>query len=74
MKNRVLVESQNLSDAVAGVVVKFKHVYQGPYVISTTLPHSSYEIINDKGRLRGDFSRRQMKPYRSENNFYSYQA
>jgi hypothetical protein len=27
VKNRVLVESQNLSDAVAGVIVKFKHVY-----------------------------------------------
>jgi hypothetical protein len=51
VKNRVLVESQNLSDAVAGVVVKFKHVYQEPYVISTILSHSTYEIINDKARL-----------------------
>jgi len=74
MKNRVLVESQNLSDAVAGVIVKFKNVYQGPYVISTILPHSPYEIVDDMGRLRGEFSRKQMKPYRSENGFCIYQT
>jgi len=49
VKNRDLVESQNLSDAVAGGGV----LYQGPYVISTVLPHSAYEIVDDKGRLRG---------------------
>jgi len=52
VKNRVLVECQNLSDAGARVIVKFKHVYQGSHVISTILPHSAYEIV-DKGRLRG---------------------
>jgi hypothetical protein len=72
VKNRVLVESQNLSDAVAGVIVKFKHVYQAPYVISTILLHLAYEIV-DKGGLRGEFNRRQMKPYRSENDSYIYQ-
>jgi hypothetical protein len=74
VKNRVLVESQNLSDAVAGVIVKFKRVYQGPYGISTILSHSAHEMVDDKGRLRGEFSRRQVKPYRSENDSYSYQA
>lgn len=51
VKNRVLVESQNPSDAVAGVTVKFKHLYNGPYVISTILRHSAYEIVDDKRRL-----------------------
>jgi len=74
MKNRVLVESQNLSDALAGVIVECKNVHQGPYVISTILPHSAYEIVDDKGRLRGEFNRKQIKPYRSENGFCSCQA
>jgi len=73
MKNRILVESQNLSDAAAGVIVKFRNVYQGPDVSSTILPHSAYEVV-DKGRLRDEFSRKQMKQYRSENCFCSYQA
>jgi hypothetical protein len=64
VKDRVLFESPNLSDAVTLIIVKFKHVYEGPYVINTILLHRVYEIL-DKGRLEGEFNRRQLKPYRS---------
>jgi hypothetical protein len=65
VKDRVLFESPNMSDAVTLIIVKFKHVYKGPYVINTVLLHSAYEIV-DKGRLGGEFNRRQLKPYRSK--------
>jgi hypothetical protein len=64
VKDRVLFERTNLSDAVTLIIVKCKHVYKGPHFINTVLPHSVYEIV-DKGRLGGEFNRRQLKPYRS---------
>jgi len=41
------------------------HVYQGPYIINKVLPHSSYELVDSKGKLRGEFNKRQLKSYRT---------
>jgi hypothetical protein len=49
-----------------GVIDKFMHVYQGPYIIHKILPHSTYETVDNKGKLRGKFNKRQLKPHRSE--------
>jgi dsDNA-specific endonuclease/ATPase MutS2 len=68
LADRVLIKSQNQSDAAKGVIDKFMHVYQGPYIINKILPHSTYEIVDNKVKLRGEFNRRHLKPQRSENN------
>ena len=63
--DKVLAKGQNQSDAAKGVIDKFMHVYQGPYIINKVLPHSSYELVDSKGKLRGEFNKRQLKSYRT---------
>jgi hypothetical protein len=70
--DKVLVRVQNQSDAAKGVIDKFMHLYQGPYLINRVLPYSAYELVDDKGRLRGEFNKRQLKPYRTENDPKDY--
>ena len=64
--DKVLVKGQNQSDAAKGIIDKFTHMYQGPYIINKVLPHSSHELVDSKGRLRGEFNKRQLKPYRTD--------
>jgi hypothetical protein len=39
LDDRVLIKSQNQSDAPKGVIDKFTHVYQRRYIIYKILPH-----------------------------------
>ena len=67
MESRILIKGQNQSDAAKGVIDQFMHVYRGPYIISTILPHSSNQIVDNLGKLRGEFNKRKLKPYTTEN-------
>jgi hypothetical protein len=53
LDDRVLMRGQNQSDAAKGVIDNFMHVYQGPYIINKLLPYSTYEVVDDNGKLRG---------------------
>lgn len=61
------MKGQNQSDATKGVINKFMNGYQGPYIFNKILPHWTYEIVDNKGKLRGKFNKRQLKPYRTQN-------
>jgi hypothetical protein len=74
LQDRVLIKSQNQSDAAKGVIDKFMQVYHGPYIINKILPHSAYQIVDSKGKLKGEFNKRQLKPYRTENDAKSHQT
>jgi hypothetical protein len=73
MKDRVLVKIQNQSHPIKRVTDKFMDMYQGMYIINK-LPHSTYEIVVDKVKLRGKVNKRQLKPYRRENDSSSHQT
>jgi hypothetical protein len=66
MCERQSLRSQNQSDAVKGVNDKFMHLYAGPYTIHRILPHSTYELVDDQGKLRGEFNKKQLRPYMTE--------
>jgi hypothetical protein len=66
VNDRALVRSQNQSDAVNGVIDKFMHLYAGPYTTNRILPHSTYELVDDQGKLRGEFNKKQLRPYKTE--------
>jgi len=66
--DKVLVKSQNQSDAAKGVIDKFMHLYQGPYTIKKILPYSTYEVVDVDSKLRGEFNKRQLKPYRTDSD------
>jgi hypothetical protein len=53
MKERVLVKIHNQSDRIKGMIDKFMYMYQGMYIINK-LPHSTYEIVADKVKLRSE--------------------
>jgi len=55
------------------VTDKFIYVYQGTYIINK-LPHSTYEIVADKVKLRVEVNKKQLKPYRTENGSSSHQT
>ena len=58
LQDKVLVKGQNQSDAAKGIIDKFTHMYQGPYIINKVLPHSFYELVDRKGKLRAEFNKR----------------
>ena len=74
MEERVLIKGQNQSDTAKGAIDKFMHLYQGPYINIVVLPRSTYEREDNKGKLRGEFNKRQLKPYRTENEPNSQQT
>jgi hypothetical protein len=62
----VLVKSQLISDVVQGVTVKFQRPYEGPYTIQKIVNSSSFEVKDEKGKCRGLFNLRYLKPYLEE--------
>jgi hypothetical protein len=66
LEDRVLIKGQNQSDTTKSVTNLC--TCQGPYIFNKILPHSAYEIVDNRGKLRGEFNKRQLKPYRTQND------
>jgi hypothetical protein len=64
VNDKVLLRTLPMSEAVAGVTAKFLHPYEGPYVITKIIPPSTFELADEKGRIRGQFNKKLMKAYR----------
>jgi len=69
VNNKVLVKAQPASDAAVGVTAKFIHSYEGPYIITSVIPPSTYEISTTSGKVRGEFNKRALKTYLEEETF-----
>ena len=52
-----------MSDAIKGMTSKFMHVFEGPYIITMLLDHSAYEMRDERGKLRGEFNKKQLRQY-----------
>ncbi|PNF35650.1 hypothetical protein B7P43_G17966 [Cryptotermes secundus] len=63
LNERVLLRCQPTSDVAQGVIGKFQHPFDGPFIISKFIPPSMYEVSNSKGKLRGMFNLGHLKPY-----------
>ena len=66
VNDKVLVKTQPMSDAVKGITAKFLYIFEGPFLISKVLDHSAYELKDERGKVRGEFNKRQLKQYREE--------
>ena len=66
LNEKVLVTTQPMSDAVRGITSEFLHLFQGPYRISKVLGHPAYEIRDEQCKIRGEFNKKQLKPYKEE--------
>jgi hypothetical protein len=66
MNEKVLVKTQPMSDAAKGITAKFMYLYEGPFLINKILEHSAYEVRDVNGKVRGVFSKTQLKLYREE--------
>jgi hypothetical protein len=64
LNDKVLLRTQHMSDAVAGITAKFLHPYEGPYLIAKVIPPSTFELSDEKGRIRGQFNKKSLKAYR----------
>jgi len=53
LNEKVLVRTQPTSDAIKGMTSKFMHVFEGPYIITKLLDHSTYELKDESGKLWG---------------------
>jgi len=42
------------------------YLYEGPFIISKILGHSAYEVRDERGRVCGEFNKKQLKPYKEE--------
>jgi hypothetical protein len=68
VNEQVLVRAQQTSDAATGVTAEFIHPYEGQYIIYRVIPPSTYELSTTKGRIRGEFNKRDLKLYLEEEN------
>jgi hypothetical protein len=66
LNEKVLVRTQPISDAVKGITAKFMYLFEGPFLISKVLDYSAYELKDERGKVRGEFNKRQLKQYREE--------
>jgi hypothetical protein len=62
--DRVLLKTQPVSDAAMAVTSKFVRPYEGPYLITKVIHPSTYELADENGKIRGQFNKRSLKPYR----------
>jgi hypothetical protein len=67
VNEKVLVRTQPISDAIAGVNGKFMRLSEGPYIISKLIPPSTVELCDSKGRVKGNFQWKSIKVYREAN-------
>jgi transposase InsO family protein len=63
VNEKVLIRSQPISDAIAGVTGKFIRPFEGPYTISKLIPPSTVELCDSKGKVRGTFNWKSIKRY-----------
>ena len=61
VNDKVLLMTQQVSDATAGVTAKFLHPYERPYVIAKVIPSSTFELADENARFRGQFSNRLLR-------------
>ena len=66
MNEKVLIKTQSRSDAVIGITAKFVYFYEGPFIISRILGHSAYEVRDERGKVCGEFNKKQLKTYKEE--------
>ena len=70
VNDMVLLRTQPMSDATAGVTAKFLHPYEGPYVIAKIIPPSTFELADENARVRGQFNKRLLKVYKEATKGY----
>jgi hypothetical protein len=63
---KFIVRAQHASDAAVGITAKFIHPYEGPYIISSVIPPSTYGLSTTSGKGRGEFNKKSLKPYQEE--------
>jgi hypothetical protein len=63
-RDKVLMRTQPVSDATASINAKFLHPYKGPYVIAKVITPSTFEVVDENGRIRGQFNKRLLKAYK----------
>jgi hypothetical protein len=64
LNEKVLVKTQPMSDAIRGISAKFMYLFEGPFRVNKILDHSVYELRDECGRIRGEFNKKQIKPYK----------
>jgi hypothetical protein len=68
LRDAVLIRCQPISDAVQGIIGKFQRPFEGPFVIQKFMPPAMYELHDEKGKSRGLFNLKQLKPYLRSND------
>ena len=64
VNDKVLLRTQPVSDATAGVTAKFLHPYEGPYIIAKIIPPSTFELADENERIRGQFNKKLLEAYK----------
>ena len=64
MHDKILVRTQPTSDAIAVITGKFTRPYEGPYMISKVIPHSTVEVCDRNGKIKGQFNLKSIKVYK----------
>jgi len=64
VNDKVLLTTQPVSDATAGVTAKFLHPYEGPYIITKIIPPSTFELADENARIRDQFNKSLLKAYK----------
>jgi hypothetical protein len=71
LNEKVLVKTQPISEAVKRITAKFMYLFEGPFLISKILDYSAYELKDERGKVRGEFNKRQLNSTEKKKKKYS---
>jgi hypothetical protein len=66
VNEKVLVKAQPASDAAVSVTAKFIYPNEGPYIVSSVMTPSTYELSTTNKKVRGEFNTKLLRPYLEE--------
>jgi hypothetical protein len=59
----VLAKYQTVSDAADAITKKFARPYDGPLKVTRVITPTTYEVVDEQGKLTKVFNQKAMKPY-----------
>ncbi|PNF28428.1 hypothetical protein B7P43_G15944 [Cryptotermes secundus] len=66
LNDLVLVRCQPVADTVQGLTSKFQRPFEGPFIVQRKINPSIFELADSKGKIRGLFSLKHLKPFLKE--------
>jgi hypothetical protein len=67
-----LLKRETLSEATRGITAEIPRLFTGPYIVCKLIPPNTYELMDDKGWVKGHFNLKSLKAYKQATHSSSW--